>query len=533
LLLIVSSLLRLGYIPPVLWSCRRHWAYSGLRFGLVSVFVSLVLLNYFDFPPFDTLAVTPDAIARVGIFVFVASLIGWLSEARRASEREREEVLAREQFAHHQLSIVLERERAIQQRTALLAELGVAMTSSLDDTMTLQQLARTVVPTLADFCIVYVQQPNGMIERVAVVHRDPAIEAMLHEIQVRDSIDPQSLNPVAKVLRTGTPDVAFTRSVEDAKAHTSSAEQRHATEVLRPQAHIVLPLIARDRTLGAITFAMGEPGRPYTEDDVALAQEVAQRAALAMDNAQLYQQAQNAVQLRDQFLSIAAHELKTPLTTLTGQIQLVRRRTERDGEVSEPTRRSLSMIDDQVRRLNNMVRALLDVSRIEHGQLSIERTPLDICALVRRVVREVQATVGDREIIIDCPETPLYILGDAMRLDQVLLNLVQNALTYSAASAPTTVTVRKDGNQLCIAVQDRGIGIPAADLPQLFTRFFRAQNAEAHHLGGMGIGLAVVKEIVTLHSGNVKVESTEGEGSTFTISLPRAAEAEAADAYYS
>ena len=479
------------------------------------------------------MAVTPDAIARVGIFVFVASLIGWLSEARRASEREREEVLAREQFAHHQLSIVLERERAIQQRTALLAELGVAMTSSLDDTMTLQQLARTVVPTLADFCIVYVQQPNGMIERVAVVHRDPAIEAMLHEIQVRDSIDPQSLNPVAKVLRTGTPDVAFTRSVEDAKAHTSSAEQRRATEVLRPQAHIVLPLIARDRTLGAITFAMGEPGRPYTEDDVALAQEVAQRAALAMDNAQLYQQAQNAVQLRDQFLSIAAHELKTPLTTLTGQIQLVRRRTERDGEVSEPTRRSLSMIDDQVRRLNNMVRALLDVSRIEHGQLSIERTPLDICALVRRVVREVQATVGDREIIIDCPETPLYILGDAMRLDQVLLNLVQNALTYSAASAPTTVTVRKDGNQLCIAVQDRGIGIPAADLPQLFTRFFRAQNAEAHHLGGMGIGLAVVKEIVTLHSGNVKVESTEGEGSTFTISLPRAAEAEAADAYYS
>jgi K+-sensing histidine kinase KdpD len=492
-------------------------AYSGLRIGLVSVVISLVLLNYFSFPPFDTLAITPDVLARAGIFVFVTSLIGWLGEARRASEREREALLSRE--------------RALRQRTALLAELGIAMTSSLDYMTIFQQLARTVVPFLADYCIVYIQQPNGMIERMVVVHRDPEVEALLHEIQTRDSIDPQGPNPVAKVLRTGTPDVAFTRSPDDAQTRASSEEQRRVIELLRPQAYIIMPLIARGHTLGAISFTMTELGRLYTEDDVALAEEIARRAALAIDNAQLYQQAQEALRLREQFLSIAAHELKTPLTSLTGQVQLMQRRAERDGEVSERSQRSLAIINEQLRRLNKMVIALLDISRIEHGQLSIERRPLDMCQLVRQAVSEVQVTAEDRPIEAVCPDVPLIMVGDAIRLEQVLLNLIQNALQYSQPPAPTTVTVTQEGEQVSIAVQDRGIGIPAAAVPHLFTRFYRGESAETRHTGGMGIGLSVVKEIVTLHNGDVQVESSEGVGSTFTVRLPLKVDVEAIDAY--
>lgn len=483
-------------------------AHSGLRIGLLSVFVSLVLLNAFDFPPFDSLAITPDAAARVGIFVFVTSLIGWLGEARRTSER--------------QLAIVLERERAVQQRTALLAELGIAMTSSLDDTTTLQQLARTVVPSFADFCIVYVLQPTGMIEQAVVVHRDGEVEARLHAIDARDSIDPAGPNAVATVLRTGESEVTFALSASDAQARTNSDEQRQTTAFLHPHASIVMPLIARGRTLGAISFAMAQSGRSYTQDDVALAEEIARRAALAMENAQLYRQAQDALRLREQFLTIAAHELKTPLTTLIGQGQLMQRRAERDGEMSARARRSLSIMNDQLRRLNHMVRALLDISRIETGQLSVERIRLDICGLVRQVVSEVQVSVEDRQIEVVCPDAPLMVLGDALRLEQVLLNLIQNALNYSQPPAPTIVTVQQEDEHAAIAVKDHGIGIPAAARAHLFTRFYRAENAETQHSGGMGIGLAVVKEIVVLHSGDVEVESVEGEGSTFTIRLPLA-----------
>lgn len=409
---------------------------------------------------------------------------------------------------------MLERERAVQQRTALLAELGIAMTSSLDGTTTLQQLARTLVPSLADVCIVYAQQPAGTIERVAVIHRDPEVEAQLQALNARDSIDPAGPNPVATVPRTGKPDVVLALSIVDAQARTDSTQQRQATDILRPQAYIVMPLIARGHTLGAISFVMAESGRAYTEDDVTFIEEIARRAALALDNAQLYQQAQNALRVREQFLSVAAHELKTPLTTLIGQAQLMQRRVERDGEMSERSRRSLSIMQGQLRRLNNMVRALLDISRIETGQLRVERVRLDICALVFQVVNEVQVMVEDRQIVVVCPEAPLLVLGDALRLEQVLLNLIQNALNYSQAPASIIVTVRPEQAQVAIAVQDHGIGIPAAAVPHLFTRFYRADNAETQHSGGMGIGLAVVKEIVSLHNGDVAVESVETVGST-------------------
>lgn len=497
-------------------------AYSGLRIGLAGVVAALVLLRAFAFPPFDSFALTADAIARVGIFVMVISLIGWLSEARRASHHQREELLAREQLARNQLATVLERERMVQQRTGLLAELGMAMNSSLDYLTTLQQFAHTVVPFLADFCIVYIEQPSGALERVVMVHHDPEIEALLSEINSHDAIDPQGPNPVAQVLRSGRPDVSFALSAHDAQTRTDSDAQRRANDILQPRAYMVMPLIARGHTLGAISFAMTASGRSYGQDDVALAEEVARRAALAVDNAQLYQQAQDALQVREQFMSIAAHELKTPLTTLTGQVQLMQRRAEQTEGTPERDRRSLLLMSSQVRRLSNLVNALLDISRIETGKLTIERAPVDICALVRQVASEVQATLEDRQIGVDCPETPLFVLGDALRLEQVMLNLIQNALNYSQPPAPLTVTVRQVGERIAIGVQDHGIGIPAAALPHLFTRFYRAGNAETHYSGGMGIGLSVVKEIVSLHQGDVQVESVEGAGSTFTIDLPLA-----------
>jgi signal transduction histidine kinase len=233
-------------------------------------------------------------------------------------------------------------------------------------------------------------------------------------------------------------------------------------------------------------------------------------------------EAERANRMKDQFLTVAAHELRTPLTTLMGQAQLFERRAQREGHLSERDQRTLRVISDQVARLNKLVRALLDVSRFEMGQLRIERAPVDICALVRRVVREIGLTTEDRRIELVCPDESILIDGDELRLEQVVQNLIQNALKYSRAPDPIRVAITPEPDTGCIIVQDWGIGIPRDELPNLFKHFYRAKNAEAQHISGMGIGLCLVKEIITLHGGTVEVASGEGVGSTFSVRLPLA-----------
>jgi PAS domain S-box-containing protein len=231
-------------------------------------------------------------------------------------------------------------------------------------------------------------------------------------------------------------------------------------------------------------------------------------------------EAQEAVRVRDVFLSIAAHELKTPLTSLLGNAQLLQRRAERDGNTTDRGKNAIRVIVDQAKRLDKMILALLDVSRIETGKLSIERTPVDLCGLVRRVVEEVQPTLVSHTVDCQMPTSMLMIDGDEVRLEQVIQNLITNAIKYSPQGGSVVVRIEQHDTQVHLEVMDTGMGIPKDDQPYLFQRFYRASNAEAQYRSGMGIGLYVVKEIVTLHGGIIAVESCEGVGSTFTVSLP-------------
>ena len=230
--------------------------------------------------------------------------------------------------------------------------------------------------------------------------------------------------------------------------------------------------------------------------------------------------AEQALRVRDQFLSLASHELKTPLTSILGHVQLLLRRVERENSLSARDLRTLSLIANQTARLNRMLLALFDLSRIETGQLSIEWQPIDLCALLSQVVDEVQPALGERVIELQQPGRPLIIQGDELRLYQVFDNLLQNAMKYSPEEMPILVTVAQHEAQVCVDVQDRGIGIPEAALPQLFERFYRAENVQAANVSGLGIGLFIVKEIVHLHGGEITVKSTEGQGSTFTVCFP-------------
>jgi PAS domain S-box-containing protein len=259
----------------------------------------------------------------------------------------------------------------------------------------------------------------------------------------------------------------------------------------------------------AIARDVTERRRVEAEREQLLARE---QAALA--------EAQEALRLRDVFLSVAAHELKTPLTSLLGNTQLLQRRLEREGLLVGPHAKVTQVIVEQAQRLNKMMNALLDVSRIATGQLSIEPAPVDLCALVQCIVDEVQPALDKHTVECPLPEETVLIDGDVLRLEQVLYNLVANAIKYSPQGGPVVVRLERDGDQARIVVRDRGMGIPKTDQPQLFQRFYRASNAHSEHLSGMGIGLFVVKEIVGLHGGTVEVSSTEGEGSTFTVTMP-------------
>lgn len=226
-----------------------------------------------------------------------------------------------------------------------------------------------------------------------------------------------------------------------------------------------------------------------------------------------------AVEARDSFISIASHDLRSPLTALLGRAELLVRQGARQG-APEPTLQAARVIADQAKRLNRMLGALFDISRIESGKLTLELAHLDLAALAARCVRDVAPTLTQHTLALHGLEAGLWVQGDEVRLEQVLLNLLSNATKYSPAGGTITVTVERDADEARVTVTDEGIGIPAAVLPRLFERFYRAPNASASGISGLGIGLYAVREILTLHGGQIVVSSTEGRGSTFRVTLP-------------
>jgi PAS domain S-box-containing protein len=479
----------------------------------------------------------PETIAEVGVQMARADTEGTLFETRH---RRKDgscfdvEVSSRGATIDGQrmlLSIIRDigARKQAEERLRFLAEAGAALSASIDPGERLDSLARLAVPQIADWCAIDILDDDGRFEPPVVAHADPAKIAWARELRGRYPIDLSEPRGVANVIRTGATE--FYPEISDAmlQAGARDAEQLEIARRIGYTSAIIAPLKAHDRRIGAITFVTAESRRRYDAGDVALAEELARRAAIAIDNARLYSTAQQAraeaeaaVRLRDQFLSIAAHELNTPLTSLIGNAQLMQRRAQRDGSLPEREQRNLRVINDQAQRLNRMVLALLDIARLETGQLSIERAPLDIGNLTRRVVDEIRPAIDGRKIELVAPFIPLVVDGDELRLEQVLQNLIQNALKYSPEHQPIAIRVERHERRACVAISDRGIGIPEESLPALFQRFYRASNVEDRYISGMGVGLYVVKEIVELHSGEITVESIEGQGSTFTVCLPLA-----------
>jgi PAS domain S-box-containing protein len=225
-------------------------------------------------------------------------------------------------------------------------------------------------------------------------------------------------------------------------------------------------------------------------------------------------------QLRQEFLTIVAHELRTPVTSLLGYAELLGRRIERGRITPENLQQPVRTIVEQGRRLERLTAMLLDVTRFEGDHLLLTPTPLDVVELLQRVLRGLSILAEHHTLEVRQLDHPVMILGDELRLEQVFYNLLHNAIKYSPAGTTISVAMQADEARFSIAVTDQGVGVPTDDLPHIFERFYRAANVNSAHTAGMGIGLYLVKEIVGLHGGSITVQSELGAGSTFTVSLP-------------
>jgi len=333
---------------------------------------------------------------------------------------------------------------------------------------------------------------------------------------------------VSDYSATALAEIARGRTIINAD---SQADQRTAASYERvylpygERAYLAVPLLREGEWVALVWLSTDVP-REWEQREVALLETVAERTWLAVEKLRLYAAerqaralAEAAVRARDQFLQVASHELKTPLTTLMGNAQLIERRATREGTLSERDRRSLRAIVDQAVRLDKMITTLLDVTRFDRAQVSLERTPLDLTMLVRRVADDTRPALVRHTLDVVCAEvTP--ISGDAIRLEQVFRNLIGNAIKYSPAGGAVTVRIDAQNGHACISVADEGLGIPAGALPHLFERFYRVDSDMTRQIEGTGLGLYVVKEIITLHGGDVSVTSEVGKGSVFTVRLP-------------
>lgn len=407
-----------------------------------------------------------------------------------------------------------------QRRLAFLASASTLLSSSLDYEATLSRVARLAVLFLADYCVVDSLEETGELRCVGVAHADRTKESLVRQSRnCYDNAEPDSY-PGLRAIQDHQTQFLPRLTAGTLERWAVNPPHLELIKQLNPGSMMVVPMTATDRTLGVLTFVRTGPGREYQPDDLSLAEDLTRRAALAVENARLYQEAQQALQIRDQFLTIAAHELKTPLTSLLGNVQLLHRRLERNPQAGERELRHMINLASQTRRLNRLVDSLLNLNRLEAGQLTIDRAELDLNRLVTQVVDEFREIVETHTIEYQGHADPIPMDGDELRLEQVLQNLLHNAIKYSPEGGEINVSLTRADNEVTIKIRDNGIGIPSKALPYLFNRFYRVEHDKAQKISGFGLGLYVVKEIISLHSGTIEVESEEDKGSTFTVRFP-------------
>jgi PAS domain S-box-containing protein len=400
-----------------------------------------------------------------------------------------------------------------------LSEASAALAGSLDYPVALEKVAQLATRELAHWCVIHMIEAE-MLRPVAVAHADRD-KAKIAAAALRSiPREPQQPHAVAMVARTGHSELYADTSIAPWVGEALGVEPADALETLGLGSYMCIPLAVRGQTFGVITF-VSDAAKPYDPHDVGVAEELARRAALAVDNARLYREAQEAVRARDEFISMASHDLRGPLTTIRLQAQsLVRNLRGKAAPGPEEVASKLESVGGQVDRMVHMMELLLDISRITAGRLELQREEVDLAALVSgcaaRLTEDAEAAGCELRV-----EAPKKVVGswDRMRIEQVVTNLLTNAIKFGPG-APVEVTVDGAGSIATLMVRDYGVGISSEHQAQIFDRFQRVHAQK--NVNGFGIGLWIVRRILEAHGGHIVVDSRAGIGATFTVELPMA-----------
>jgi len=450
-----------------------------------------------------------------------------LSETRRAEEERVK--LIREQTARAAAE-------ASERRTAFLAEAAIALAASLDYAETLAKLAHLAVPVLGDWAYIDVADEQGVVNRLEVAIADESKKDVAEALKK----NPPSLTgrgPQSEVIRCGQPTLIEDLSAADPSRLVDDAHQHEILKAMGARSMMVVPLLARDRCLAALTVVSAQSGRRYGRDDLDLVAELGRRGALAVDNARLYRASQDARsaaekanRAKDEFLATLSHELRTPLTPILGWTVMLR-----SGNLDPPSiLRGLEVIERNVRAQTQLIGDLLDVSRIITGKLRLEVRPIDLAPVVEAGVDAVRSSAEAKEITValDLPEGLPQVLGDPDRLQQVVWNLVSNAVKFTPQQGRIEVKLAKRDSHIALQVRDSGKGITPDFLPFVFDRFRQADSTSTRSHGGLGLGLAIVRHLVELHGGTVDAASGgDGTGAVFTVQLPLMAPSETGEGH--
>ena len=396
----------------------------------------------------------------------------------------------------------------------MLADASSRLASSIDYETTLKTVAELLVPQLAEGCVIDVVETDGTFRRIAATHVDP--EKARGAKKLLELPPPAPDAPVHAVLASTEPIVSAEIDEAHLRASSRSPEHFEILKKLEVRSGMICALRALGSPRGAL-WLFSSTHRHYRQEEVILFRELAARAATAIENARLFQRAREAVALRDEFLSVASHELNTPLASLRLIIDSLLRLPHEPVVLGR-----LQTADRQVTRLGALVSQLLDVSRFGARRVVLEREPLDLAAVARDVLASLAGEIEKRKVTVrlDAPVGAATGTWDRQRVEQILLNLLTNALKYGGG-APVDVKVTATDDEATATVIDRGLGIAPEDQTRVFQRFERAVSSQ--HYGGLGLGLWIAREIAMAHAGELElVESAPGKGSTFRLRLPRA-----------